>query len=123
MVIASAFKQNCLSGIFPYTVPDETELDKLLIRTMSSGKDEATKSLRIFGGVFIDTPPVKVTIHGASKKAGKHTASAGAGIHFGINLPHNLAARVLGNQTNMHADLVALLLASMHSPLRRTLLV
>ncbi|KAJ7196333.1 hypothetical protein B0H12DRAFT_997716, partial [Mycena haematopus] len=65
--------------------------------------------------------PVKVTIHGAAKNMGKHTATAGAGIYFGPNSMKNTSHRVWGNQTNARADLIALLYAIKSIPLTKTL--
>ncbi|KAJ6608783.1 hypothetical protein B0H10DRAFT_2194180 [Mycena sp. CBHHK59/15] len=78
----------------------DTELDKLLIQTLNVGKDEMGKKLRLYGPVHIDTPPVKIVIHGACKNAGKHTATEGAGVYFGFNSPKNCSLRVWGNQSN-----------------------
>ncbi|KAJ6609681.1 hypothetical protein B0H10DRAFT_2193750 [Mycena sp. CBHHK59/15] len=72
----------------------DTELDKLLIQTLNVGKDEMSKKLRLYGPVHIDTPPVKIVIHGACKNAGKHTATEGAGVYFGFNSPKNCSLRV-----------------------------
>lgn len=103
------------------TLPDETELDKLLIQTLAAGKDEKRKLLRLYGPLHVDTPPLKIVVHGACQRAGKHTATAGSGIYFGINSPKNYSLRVWANQTNVHADLAALLWAIKSSPLRMTL--
>jgi hypothetical protein len=51
-------------------------LDKLLIQTLNSGKDSLKKSLELLGSVYFTTDPVYVTIYGASKNPGKHTASS-----------------------------------------------
>jgi ribonuclease HI/exonuclease III len=103
------------------SLPNDTKLDKLLIQTLEAGKDDKGKRLRLYGPVYIDTPPIKITIHGACKNAGKHTASAGAGIYFGINSPKNCSLRVWGTQSNARADLTGLLYAIKSSPLRKTL--
>ncbi|KAJ6590750.1 hypothetical protein B0H10DRAFT_1640802, partial [Mycena sp. CBHHK59/15] len=77
--------------------------------------------LHLYGPVHIDTLPIKITIHRACKNAGKHTASAGAGVFFGVNSPKNCSLRVWGTQSNARADLIGLLRAITSSPLRRTL--
>ncbi|KAJ7802638.1 hypothetical protein B0H14DRAFT_3488276 [Mycena olivaceomarginata] len=39
-------------------LPDETELDKLLIQTLEAGKDDSKKILELFGPVYFQTNPV-----------------------------------------------------------------
>ncbi|KAJ6597844.1 hypothetical protein B0H10DRAFT_1827009 [Mycena sp. CBHHK59/15] len=102
-------------------LPEETELDRLLIRTMKVGKDKSKKALQLFGQVLFNTNPVVVTICGVCKNAGKHTAQAGASAYFGHDSGLTRAVRVWGNQTNARADLVALLLAIQAAPKTKTL--
>ncbi|KAJ7704775.1 hypothetical protein B0H17DRAFT_886676, partial [Mycena rosella] len=58
---------------------------------------------------------------GACKNSGKHTATVGAGIFFGVNSLRNCSLRIRGNQSNLHANLIALLWALKSSPLRTNL--
>ncbi|KAJ7044367.1 hypothetical protein C8F04DRAFT_896692, partial [Mycena alexandri] len=100
---------------------NETELDKLLIKTLKAGKDESGKRLRLYGPVYVDTPAAKVVFHGACKNAGKHTAIAGAAVYFGNNSPKTQSLRCWGNQANTRADLIGLFWAIKSSPLRKSL--
>jgi ribonuclease HI len=102
-------------------LPDETELDKLLIQTLKAGKDEAKKSLKLYGPVYFNTNPILVTICGVCKNVGKHTASAGSAAIFGPDSNLNRAVRVWGNATNVRADLIALVVALHAAPRTKTL--
>jgi hypothetical protein len=65
-------------------LPDESDLNKqLLIETMTSGKDESKK--RWLSSIPFCLQPTIVTICGGSKNTGKHTASAGAAVFFGLD--------------------------------------
>ncbi|KAJ7642900.1 hypothetical protein B0H17DRAFT_1216269 [Mycena rosella] len=68
-------------------LPDETHLDKVLIATLTVGKDETMKLLALYGPVTDVTTPLKVTVHGSCINAGKLTASAGAAAYWGPNAP------------------------------------
>ncbi|KAJ6629694.1 hypothetical protein B0H10DRAFT_1939668 [Mycena sp. CBHHK59/15] len=102
-------------------LPDETELDKLVICTLAAGKDESKNTLSLFGPVFFTTEPVKVTLSGVCKNSRKHTAYAGAAAYLSrANSNLNRSARVWGTPTNAHADLVALLLALQAAPRKKS---
>ncbi|KAJ7101768.1 hypothetical protein C8R44DRAFT_747209 [Mycena epipterygia] len=45
-----------------FTLPDELELDRLLIETITAGKDEPRKSAVLYGRVLSVTEPITVTI-------------------------------------------------------------
>jgi hypothetical protein len=45
------------------TLPDDTELDRLLIKTLEAGKDESKKALSLFGPVLSVTVPTTVCNH------------------------------------------------------------
>jgi ribonuclease HI len=104
-------------------LPDETELDKLLIHTLEAGKDESKKALALFGPVVSVTIPVTVTICRVCKNSGKHTTQAGAAAFFGGGSNLNRFVRVWGNQDNARADLVALLLAVQVAPKTKNLVI
>ncbi|KAJ7775774.1 hypothetical protein DFH07DRAFT_691368, partial [Mycena maculata] len=92
-------------------LPSETALDKLLITTMATGKDEAKKLLNLYGPVRDVTTPVKVTIHGSCLNAGKISASAGAATYWGPNARRNRSARAWGDQRSPRAELLSAILA------------
>ncbi|KAF8195224.1 hypothetical protein K438DRAFT_1587317, partial [Mycena galopus ATCC 62051] len=102
-------------------LPDNTELDHLLIQTLAAGKDKEAKRRRLYGPVHTNTAPIIIVTHGACKNSGKHTASAGAGIYFGVNSTRNCSIKVWGTQTNMRADLIAFQWAIKGSPSDKTL--
>ncbi|KAK7049162.1 hypothetical protein R3P38DRAFT_3620855 [Favolaschia claudopus] len=102
-------------------LPTETELDRLLIRTLEAGKDEERKSLTLYGQVLANSDPLKVTVHGSCINSGKITASAGAAAYWGPNSRRNLSERTWGMQTNARAELVAVLLALRTAPSSKTL--
>ncbi|KAJ6490125.1 hypothetical protein C8R45DRAFT_796138, partial [Mycena sanguinolenta] len=99
-------------------LPNETELDKLFISTLEAGKDKEKKSLALYGAVTSVTTPLKVTVHGICRNAGRITAAAGAAIYWGPNAPHNLSARVHGAQTGPRAELMAVILALEIAPFK-----
>ncbi|KAJ6496161.1 hypothetical protein C8R45DRAFT_823311, partial [Mycena sanguinolenta] len=107
----------------PVVLPEDTELDKLLLATLEAGKDETKKALNLFGPVLSVTGPTTVTICGFCKNSSKHTAQAGAAVFFGENSQLNRAIRVWGKQNNARADLVALLLAVRIAPKTRNLVI
>ncbi|KAJ7040063.1 hypothetical protein C8F04DRAFT_887549, partial [Mycena alexandri] len=102
-------------------LPDDTELDKLLIKTLEAGKDETKKLCALYGPVSAETVPIKVTVHGSCTNAGKITATAGAATYWGPNSRRNSSARVWGTQTGPRAELLAVLLAIKSSPLLKSL--
>ncbi|KAJ7081802.1 hypothetical protein B0H15DRAFT_786216, partial [Mycena belliarum] len=92
-------------------LPQDTELDRLLVATLAAGKDEKKKALALFGPVLIETSRIKVTAHGSCKNAGKINAAAGAAIYWGPDAPRNKSIRVHGTQNNARADLTAVISA------------
>ncbi|KAJ7737794.1 hypothetical protein DFH07DRAFT_693167, partial [Mycena maculata] len=104
-------------------LPNETELDKILIETLAAGKDTTKKSFILFGSVLAVTTPTAVVICGYCKSSGKHTAQAGAAMFFGNNSALNNFVRVWGQQNNARADLVALLLAVQRAPKTKSLII
>ncbi|KAJ7892347.1 hypothetical protein B0H14DRAFT_2254002, partial [Mycena olivaceomarginata] len=104
-------------------LPDETELDRLLIETIAVGKDNSKNALTLLGPVLAITTPTAVTICGFCKNSGKHTAQAGAAAYFDDNSGLNKLVRVWGQQNNARADLVALLLAVQAAPKTKSLVI
>jgi ribonuclease HI len=102
-------------------LPNETELDRLVIQTVQAGKDESKKTLQLFGPVYFDTNPVLAGICGVCKNQGKHTASGGAAVFFGDNSNLNRAVRIWGTPTKLRAEVVALLVAVRAAPRTKTL--
>ncbi|KAJ7024679.1 hypothetical protein C8F04DRAFT_968656, partial [Mycena alexandri] len=94
-----------------FTLPDDTELDKLFIATLAAGKDEQKKLLNLYGAVTSTTARVKVTIHGVCINAGKNSASAAAATYWGPEARLNSGRRVHGSQTSARAELLAVILA------------
>jgi hypothetical protein len=99
-------------------LPDDTELDKLFIQTLATGKDEE-KKLRALRGPA--TTPLKVTIYGGCLNAGWISASPGSTIYWGPNPRRNMSGKVWGNQPGPRAELLAALLAIKTAPLFRSL--
>ncbi|KAJ6607804.1 hypothetical protein B0H10DRAFT_1817185, partial [Mycena sp. CBHHK59/15] len=92
-------------------LPNETDVDKLLIATLAAGKDEAKKLLDLYGPVHVVTTPVKMTIHGSCLNAGKISASAGAATYWGPNARRKRSARAWGDQRSPRAELLAAIFA------------
>ncbi|KAJ7704119.1 hypothetical protein B0H17DRAFT_1194025 [Mycena rosella] len=80
------------------SLPDKTDLDKLIISTLGAGKDSAKKIAALYGPVVSVTPPLAVTVHGVGSclNAGKITAAAGAAAYWGPNARLNRSGRVHG---------------------------
>jgi len=77
------------------------------ITTTQSNKDEIQKTLE-------ETPFKKDPNHiivytdGACTNNGKKNAKAGIGVYFDVDDSRNCSERILGNQTNQHAELLAI---------------
>ncbi|KAJ6450876.1 hypothetical protein C8R45DRAFT_946489 [Mycena sanguinolenta] len=97
--------------------PEVTELDKLFIRTLEAGKDEAKRLRALYGPVLFVTTTLKVTIHGSCLNSGRINATAGSAAYWGQNARQNMSARVWGTQTGPRAELLAVWLAIKNAPL------
>ncbi|KAJ7258044.1 hypothetical protein B0H12DRAFT_985217, partial [Mycena haematopus] len=104
-------------------LPDKTELDKLFIATLESGKDDAKKALALYGPVTSITEPVRITVHGTCLNAGKNSASAGAAMYAGLNSRWNFSEHVNGHQTGARAELLAVTLALRKIPPFKSLII
>ncbi|KAJ7107834.1 hypothetical protein C8R44DRAFT_637216, partial [Mycena epipterygia] len=102
-------------------LPEDTELDKLLIATIAAGKDEPKKLLTLYGPVLQVSAPIRVTIQGCCLNSGKITASAGATAYWGPNARLNKSGRVWGGQTNARAELLSAILALESAPTYKSL--
>ncbi|KAF8194287.1 hypothetical protein K438DRAFT_1588306, partial [Mycena galopus ATCC 62051] len=102
-------------------LPEDTELDRLFVRTLQAGKDEAKKLRALYGPVLCVTSPLKVTIHGACINAGKILAAAGSVAYWGPDARLNSSARVWGNQTSPCSELLSALLAIKSAPIFKSL--
>jgi hypothetical protein len=98
------------------SLPDETDLDKLFITTLATGKDETKKTLALYGPVTSVTAPMRVTVHGVCLNARKISAAAGAATYWGPNARLNSTRRVPGTQTGPRAELLAVILALQQAP-------
>ncbi|KAF8171349.1 hypothetical protein K438DRAFT_1773197 [Mycena galopus ATCC 62051] len=76
------------------TLPDSSDLDKLFIATLESGKDDAKKLRNLFGPVSSVTPSVRVVVHGTCLNAGKISAAAAAAAYWGPDARLNTSARL-----------------------------
>ncbi|KAJ6607708.1 hypothetical protein B0H10DRAFT_1788058, partial [Mycena sp. CBHHK59/15] len=106
-----------------FSLPNETEMDKLFIATLESGKDNAKKLAALYGPIFVTSAPLKITVHGSCLNAGKITASAGASAYWGPNARRNKSARVYGSQTSPRAELLAVILALQSAPTAKSLII
>ncbi|KAJ7603164.1 hypothetical protein FB45DRAFT_672219, partial [Roridomyces roridus] len=102
-------------------LPRESELDKLFVRTLESGKDKDKKRRAIYGPVLSNPSPLKLVVHGVCRHAGKANAKAAAAVFGGTNSRHNRGRPVHGKQTSARAELTAILLALTCTPGDRTL--
>ncbi|KAJ7741151.1 hypothetical protein DFH07DRAFT_682132, partial [Mycena maculata] len=117
MTFASAHKRRKIDVV----LPKNTVLDRLLISTLAAGKDEAEKLLALYGPVTHTTVPLKVTVHGCCRNAGKISEAAGAATYWGPNARLNTSGRVWGAQTSPRAELLSVLLALKSAPLFKSL--
>ncbi|KAF8207688.1 hypothetical protein K438DRAFT_1475439, partial [Mycena galopus ATCC 62051] len=101
-------------------LPDSSDLDKLFIATLESGKD-AKKLRNLFGPVSSVTPSVRVVVHGTCLDAGKISAAAAAAAYWGPDARLNMSARLYGQQTSPRAELLAVILALQRAPTFKSL--
>ncbi|KAJ7328041.1 hypothetical protein DFH08DRAFT_709880, partial [Mycena albidolilacea] len=103
------------------TLPDSSDLDKLFIAALESGKDDEKKIRKLFGPVSSVTPEIKVVVHGTCLNAGKITAAAAAAAYWGPDARLNTSARLTGQQTSPRAELLAVILALQKAPTFKSL--
>ncbi|GBE82387.1 Ribonuclease H1 [Sparassis crispa] len=98
-----------------------TALDTILHKTLLAVETPEAALQRLYGPVYIDTPPVSVYTDGSCMRQGTPTAAAGAGVYWGPNNTRNNSIRVPGDQTNNRGELFAILHALMVTSPSRTL--
>jgi hypothetical protein len=106
-----------------FSLPNESELDKLSIATLEAGKDETRKLLDLYGPVTSATAQIQVTVHGVCLNANKISAAAGAATYWGPNARLNTVKRVPGTQTGPRAELVAIILALQQAPQFKSIII
>ncbi|KAJ6610647.1 hypothetical protein B0H10DRAFT_2224808 [Mycena sp. CBHHK59/15] len=106
-----------------FSLPDDTDLDKLFIATLEAGKDTAKKLTALYGPVLVVTAPLKITVHGTCLNAGKISAAAGAFAYWGPNARLNQMGRVYGTQTSPRAELLAVILAVKGAPTFKSIVI
>ncbi|KAF6746108.1 ribonuclease H-like domain-containing protein, partial [Ephemerocybe angulata] len=92
-------------------LPDNTELDRLVIRALESRLDPALRLRRLYGSAYHKTCPIQVYVDGSSMNNGRVDARAGSGMFFGRDSRKNAAVRVPDDQTNNRAEAFAILRA------------
>ncbi|KAJ7097347.1 hypothetical protein C8R44DRAFT_748458 [Mycena epipterygia] len=75
-----------------FSLPNDTDLDKLFIATLEAGKDTAKKLAALYGPVLFVTSALKITVHGSCINAGKISATAGFCAYWGPDARLNRSA-------------------------------
>ncbi|KAJ7307702.1 hypothetical protein DFH08DRAFT_720115, partial [Mycena albidolilacea] len=102
-------------------LPDSSDLEKLFIATLESGKDDAKKLRNLFDAISSVTPSVKVVVHGTCINAGKVTAAAAAATYWGPDGRLNTSTRLSGQQTSPRTELLAVILVLQRAPTFKSL--
>ncbi|KAJ6612443.1 hypothetical protein B0H10DRAFT_1807544 [Mycena sp. CBHHK59/15] len=118
-IFASPWKKRKLD----FSLPDDTNLDKLFIVTLEAGKDAAKKLTTLYSLVLVVTAPLKITVHGTCLNAGKISAAAGAFPYWGPNARLNQMGRVYGTQTGPRLELLAVILALKGAPTFKSIVI
>ncbi|KAF6743847.1 ribonuclease H-like domain-containing protein, partial [Ephemerocybe angulata] len=104
-------------------LPEDSELDRLMVEAMRSRLTPELRLRRVYGAVYCATDPVQVYVDGSALRNGNEDARAGSGVFYGRGSGKNEAVRVPDNQTNNRAELYAVLRALEETNVHRTLVI
>ncbi|KAF6761138.1 ribonuclease H-like domain-containing protein, partial [Ephemerocybe angulata] len=105
------------------TLPEDTELDRLVIEAMATRLDPARRLRRVYGSAHCASNPVQVYVDGSALRNGTDTARAGSGVYYGRGSRKNEAVRVPDNQSNNRAEVFAVLRTLQTIDAHRTLVI